>query len=327
MTLGVFRLLPLLLCVLLLACSPLAGRAPATQACAGPEVSFEALAPGLWRVPPTGLESDASSRGRIHNLLLARHEGGLWLLGSGPSPVFARALQCQAQARLGLPLVAVVNPLAKSELVMGNSGLAGVAVWAPEPVAQAMQLQCAGCEERLRARLGPAAVDLGHEPVSMPRQLLQGSTGQLGPYAWRLLQRGPQSTSSVWTWTAPAQTPVHASFGLLGDDAAPPDVSDSSITQLAQALAELLQAAPTGPASWLPDHGQLLGREQLQAQLAYWQLLWRAAEQGVAAGHTALEPPAPPPGAPLPAWWQHPRHALNWQRAWRQAEEAELMRP
>lgn len=316
------RVFVLLCAGMLAAC---AQRGPAGLACEGPALPFEALAPGVWRVPPAGLESDSASRGHVHNLLLASSAGGLWLVGTGPSPAFASALQCQAQARLGLPLLAAVNPLAKSELVLGNQGLRGVALWAPAVVAQAMQQQCAGCEERLRARLGPAAVDLGPAPVLLPRQQLAGEQGRWGPFEWRLLQRGPESTSSVWSWTGPEGTKLIASFGLLGSEQAPPDVSDTSILLLAEGITQLLQFAGDAPALWLPDHGPLLQRQQLLAQQAYWQALWQAAVQGVAAGHTVLDPPAPPANAPLPAWWQHPRHGLNWQRAWRQAEDAELL--
>jgi len=312
-----------LLCAGLLAACAQPG--PAGPRCEGPALRFEALAPGLWRVPPAGLETDAASRGQVHNLLLASAGSSLWLVGTGPSPAFARALQCQAQARLGLPLSAAMNPLAKSELVLGNQGLRGVSLWAPAVVAQAMRQQCAGCEERLRARLGPAAVDLGPAPVQLPPYWLTGSQGRWGPFEWRLLQRGPESTSSFWIWTGPGETQLIASFGLLGSEQVPPDVSDTSILLLADGIAQLLQAAGDAPALWLPDHGPLLERRQVLAQQAYWQALWRAARQGVAAGHTALQAPAPSADAPLPAWWQHPRHGLNWQRAWRQAEDAELM--
>lgn len=318
------RLCILLCGGLLTAC---AQRGPAAAACEGPPLQFEALAPGVWRVPPAGLDSDPASRGHVHNLLLASGGSagaGLWLLGTGPSPAFARALQCQVQARLGLPLLAAANPLAKSELVLGNQGLRDVALWAPVVVAQAMQHQCAGCEERLRAQLGPAAVDLGRAPVQLPQHQLSGTQGRWGPFEWRLLQRGPESTSSVWSWTGPDGTRLIATFGLLGSEQAPPDVSDTSIVLLAEGITQLLQAAGDAPARWLPDHGPLLQRQQLLAQQAYWQALWLAARQGVAAGHTVLQPPVPAGDAPLPAWWQHPRHGLNWQRAWRQAEEAEL---
>ena len=320
-TAGWHKVFTLLWAGLLAAC---AQPGPAGPACDEPALSFEALAPGLWRVPPAGLDTDAASRGQVHNLLLASTGSSLWLVGTGPSPAFARALQCQAQASLGLPLSAAMNPLAKSELVLGNQGLRGVSLWAPAAVAQAMQEQCAGCEERLRARLGPAAVDLGPAPVLLPPHRLPGSQGRWGPFEWRLLQRGPESASSVWIWTGPGETKLVATFGLLGSEQAPPDVSDTSILLLADGIAQLLQAAADAPALWLPDHGPLLERQQLLAQQAYWQALWRAARQGVAAGHTALQAPAPPTDAPMPAWWQHPRHGLNWQRAWRQAEDAEL---
>jgi hypothetical protein len=65
------------------------------------------------------------------------------------------------------------------------------------------------------------------------------------------------------------------------------------------------------------ESGPLLTADGVAAQHDYLQALRRAAAEGVVQGHVD-QPPPPLPGA------AHPRHALNWQRAWRQAEDAWL---
>lgn len=304
---------------------PAPGGAAHPPACASPALPLEALAPGLWWLPAPGLDSDAGNRGQVLNLLVALHEGGLWLLGSGPSPVFGARLRCQLQARLGWRVVAVVNPMARAELVLGNQGFAGVPVWAPQAIAQAMATQCPGCVERLRARLGSAAADLGPAPTRLPDHHLPGTAGRLGPFEWQLVERGPGQYSSLWHWrdAAGAQAWTVA-YGLLGG-AAPPDTHEADLQRLPALLAQLLQPpARAAQQRWLPEQGGPLERPALRAQQAYWQALLAAAQRGADSGEALPRAPMDAQG-PLPAWQQQPRHALAWQRAWRQAEDRALL--
>lgn len=295
------------------------------------EIRFEPLAAGLWRVPARGTEADAVNRGQVIHLVLARHEGRLWLLGSGPSPAFARALRCAAWRQLGLEIRDAANPYARAELVLGNAGLPRATVVAPRPVRQAMQVQCPQCVARLRARLGAAAVDLGAAPVRLPAPLPANLPANLparhgahsvlrwGPFHWWLVKRGATAWTSAWRH---ADAGVTAAFGLLWFDG-PPDGRDTEPVSMIQGLEDLLAAVPPGE-RFVGDAGPPGDRAAVQAQLDYWRALWRAAQQGVATG--ASWPDEPPP---LPEGWTDAfdRHRLNWQRAWRLAEDALLTLP
>lgn len=296
--------------------------------CPGPALRVESLAGGLWWVPAAGLDTDDVNRGHVYNLIVAEHAGGLWLVGSGPSPVFGRALRCQLQARLGLPVVAVANPVARAEWVLGNGGFIGLDIWAPQAVAAAMATQCPGCVTRVRARLGPtvAAADLGDDPVRLPAQTLAGTEGHWGPYRWRLVARGGGHWTTVWSWRVPAPDSAGSAMaftfapGLLGGEAQP-DTHEAELARLPGLLSQLLQQAVAGE-RWLPEHGGPLAAAAVSAQQRYWQALVSRAQAGVARGET-LPPAETSSPAGWPAGWErHPRHALAWQRAWRQAEDS-----
>lgn len=285
------------------------------------DIRFEPLAAELWWVPARAGEADAGNRGHVINLVLARHEGRLWLLGSGPSPAFARALRCSAWQRFGLDIRDVANPYARAELVLGNAAWPGASAVAPLPVRQAMQVQCPQCVARLRGRLGAAAVDLGASPVRLPRPLpvppSAGGTQRWGPFEWWLVKRGETAWTSVWRH---AGAGVTAAFGLLWFDG-PPDGRDTEPARMIAALESLLAATPAAE-RFVGDAGPPGDRPAVQAQLDYWRALWRAARRGVAEGATwAGEPP------PLGAATGHERHQLNWQRAWRLAEDDLLGAP
>lgn len=310
---------------------PEVGAAPAVH-CPGPPVRIERLADGLWWVPAPGSEADARNRGQVVNLLAARHGGGLWLVGSGPSPAFGRALRCRLRVQTGAPVVAVINPMARAELVLGNRAFADVPVWAPRAVAEAMARQCPGCVARLRAQLGAAARDLGRSPTRLPDRRLDGRSGALGPFEWRSVDRGPGQATSLWTVTAGRTATVFTTAHGLLSGAGPPDGRDAEVERLPGLIDELLAApGPSGPSAppapparrWLGDQGPLLGADALARQRDYWRRVLAAAAEGVARGETL--PLAPP--AEDPAWSAHPVHALNWQRAWRQAEDRLLAPP
>lgn len=315
-----------------------AGAAPAARAsgatapapppaCPGPVLDLRPLAPGVWWLPAAAGEADAVNRGRVLNLLLVRDGARLWALGSGPSPAFGRALACQARQRLGGPVTDVVSPWARPELVLGAGALVadggGRAVrhWAHAAVAEAMARQCAGCVERLRQRLGGAAVDLGDDPVHLPRQVLQGEQGRLGPFAWWRLPRAEGRWTTVWR--LPLAAPAGALWlapGLLDGDG-PADGRDADLALLQRAAERLaaLAAADGDGVRLLGDQGPPLAADGAARQAAYGRALLAAAEAAVARGDDESAPAPALPGLPA-AWASHPWHGFNWQRAWRQVE-------
>lgn len=304
----------------------------AAAACPGPPLRLQPLAPGVWWLPAAPGDSTPANRGQVANIVLVREGRGaaarLWALGSGPSPAFGRALACQVRRQLGGPVTDVVSPWAHPELVLGVAGLPGQPRhWAHAAVADAMAAQCPQCVDRLRLRLGPAAADLGADPIRLPAQRLEGEQGRLGPLDWWRLPRSDGRWVTVWRLAPAGTAPLWLAPGLL-QGGGPPDGRDADLALLQQSSRQLADlAAADGPAArFVPEQGPLLPADAPAAHAAYWAGLLDAARAAVARGDDET---APAPGWPgLPAGWQAmPRHALNWQRAWRQVEPAVLAAP
>jgi len=308
-------------------------RCPGGGAGPGPALApgFEPLAPGLWLLRAAPGEPDEHNRGRVANLLLARQGAAVWALGSGPSPALGRALACQVPAALGAPLRAVVSPWARPELVLGVAGL-GAAVarqhWAHAEVAAAMAAQCPLCADRLRQRLGAAAADLGPQPIRLPRRLLHGEQGRLGPWQWWRLPRAAGRWVTVWRWQAAPGAPAWwFAPGLIAGGGVP-DGHDAELATLLSSTRRLqaLAQADGGAARWVGDQGGALDAGAPAREAAYWQALLAAAEAAQERG--AAETDAAPDLAGQPAGWTaQAGHALNWQRAWRQVEPLTLGGP
>lgn len=289
----------------------MAGLASACEA-----LPWQALAPGLWWVPAPAAETDAGNRGHSSHLLVAREGTRVWAVGSGPTPAFGARLGCTVQQALGQGVSDLVTPWAHAEVALGARGLAPRRHHAHAQVLQAMREQCPHCVQRLGQRLGEAAGDLGDDPVRLPRHLLRGAQGRLGPFDWWALPRAQGRVVTVWRHRASG---LGFAPGLLWGDG-PPDLRDADLEPLAQSLQRLLRLHPA-PTRWVGGSGPVLDAAAVAAQAAYVQALRAAAQAAVAAGQ--LEGAAPP--GPWPeAWTRHERHALNWQRAWRQAEDAWL---
>lgn len=300
--------------------SPAAGPAIPPLALAGPAPLR--LAAGVWWWPGAAGEAQAANRGRVSALLAVRQDAQRWCLGSGPSPAWGRAWRGELQQRLGGVPTAVISPWARPELVLGVAGLGPVQHWAHADVARAMAAQCAGCEDRLRQRLGPAAADLGPAPAARaPSHRLHGEQGRLGPWDWWRAWRSEASCVLVWRLR---QGPWWSAPGLLWGDG-PPDLRDADLRILQASLAWLARrVAVDGPqAVLLPEQGPPMLQSGLAASQAYLRglaaaVLARQAQGGLetdAAGHW--------PGLAAD-WAGHARHALNWQRAWRQLEDEGL---
>jgi len=300
--------------------------------CPGPVLRFERLAPGLWLVPGFSGEADAQNRGQVSNLVLARQAGRLWALGSGPTPVFGRALACQAQQRLGLPLTEVISPWARPELVLGVTGVAQAAAaqglvlrhWALAEVAGAMAEQCPRCVERLSQRLQGAADDLGAAPISPPDERLQGTHGRLGPFRWWRLPRS--ETGWVTVWRAQA-VPLWVAPGVL-DNSGPPDGRDADLALLQHTSLQLagLAAADGAAARFVGEQGPVMDSAAPVRHAAYWAALLAAVAAAIERGDDESAPASALAGFPA-AWARHPWHSFNWQRAWRQVELQVLAAP
>ena len=326
--------------------SPARPSAPA--ACPGPALDIRPGAAGQWWVPAWAGESDADNRGQVSNLWLVRHghgrQAGLWALGSGPSPAWGAALACQVQRRLGLPLVAVISPWARPELVLGVAGIQrwqpGAAHWAHAGVADAMAAQCPHCVDRLRQRLGPAAADLGDDPIRLPEHRLSGDHGRLGPFRWWRLQRAEGRWVTVWRlqhapwWAAPgllladaaqdgAQGGAHA-----GVQDSPPDGREADLALLQHSLLQLagLAQADGAAARFLGEQGPWQAADAPRRQAAYWAALRAAVRAAIERGDDEAAAAPPLPGWPA-HWASHPWHGFNWQRAWRQLEPEVLAAP
>lgn len=316
----------------LLAGSPAGADAPAgppaaaASPCPGPALRIEPLAAGVWWIPGAAGDADEVNRGRISNLLAVQDGERLWLLGSGPSAAFGRALGCRLQRLTGQAVTDVISPWARPELVLGQAGLGAPRHWAHVDVAEAMRSRCAQCIERLRQRLGRAADDLEDAAAPLPTQWLQGEAGRLGPWQWWRLQRAAQQTVTLW-WLPRAG--LAAAHGLLWADG-PPDLRDSRIDTVAASLARAdalaAQVATPGRLRWLPEQGDWLDAGAARRQHDYLQALRAAAQAAVERGDNAAEadPRLPGPAAALAVG---ERHGLNWQRAWREAEQRSFDNP
>jgi len=307
---------------------------PAAARCLGLTQPLQPLAPGVWWLPSATGDSHAANRGQVSNLVLVRQGHGagarLWALGTGPSPAFGRALACQVRRQLGTRVTDAISPWARPELVLGVAGLrrAGpLRHWAHASVAQAMAANCPHCVDRLRLRLGTAAADLGDQPISLPDQLLQGAQGRLGPFDWWLLPRTRGRGLTVWRLALPGQPVLWLAHGLLQGDG-PPDGRDADLALLQQSSQQLAAlAAGDGPAvRFMPEQGPLLAAGAPAQHARYWAGLLAAAEAAVLRGDDETAPPPVWPGLPA-GWAGAPWQALNWQHAWREAEEAVLSAP
>lgn len=305
-------LLPSLLLALLLV-------APGARACDAPALRFEPLAQGLWWIPGAAGDADEHNRGQVSNLLLAARGDELWLIGSGPSPAFGRTLACLIERRFGRRVTDVISPWPHPEVVLGLAGLGQVRSWAHVEVADAMRERCPGCVARMRERLGAAALDLGDDPVRVPTRHLRGQSGRLGPWHWWRLARGKGTPVTVWQLDG---TDLRFAPGLLWGSGVP-DGRDADIAKLGRATLALAaldgQVGAMAPARWLGEQGPVLGPDAARRQANYWVLLQSAVREAIARG--LIEPARPGALAGLAEAATDARHALNWQRAWRQEEE------
>lgn len=324
-----WRLLALLAGLLLAGPAPVRAdaspAAPPARHCPGPDIPLEALGPDTWLMPGTPGDIRPANRGRVQPLLAHREGDRLWLLGSGATPRLGRAIRCRLEARAGQPVTDLINPWPRPEHVMGNRAFPRARIWAHAEVAATLQARCPRCIARLRAQLGRHGAELGPglHALRLPTDTVQGASGRLGPFRWWRLDRGEATPVTVWRLDAAA---LLWAPGLLWTADAP-ELRDATLAALepsTEALQALLADAPPGGGTWrlVPEQGPLAGPEAVDATRAYWRGLREAVDAAQARGATGTEaPPTALPGVPA-AWTTQARHALNWQRAWREREAA-----
>lgn len=293
----------------------------AQQRCPGPPIRLQALAGQVWWVAGAPGDATAQNRGAISNLLVVAEGRRTWLLGSGPSAAYGRALACQVRAQLGRRVTDVIAPWPRPELVLGQAGLGAVRRWAHADVASTMHERCPRCVERLHQRLGSAAGDLGPAPIRLPDRLLRGAHGRLGPFLWWRLERIPGTPVTIWRL---AEQPLWSGHGLLWADDAP-DLRDASLPAMQAATRELQRLAEHDGAAarWLPEQGAIQDADAPQRHLRYWSALQAAVSAAYERGETGGEAPATLPELP-DSWQLGLRHQLDWQHVWRSTEDADL---
>ena len=295
---------------------------------------WQPLSRDLWWIEASGLDADSRNRGHVGHLLLARHEGRIWLIGAGPSPAWARAFDDQVLQRLGQRVTDLALPMAQPEFVLGARGFAEARVWTTQDLDGVLRHRCNDCVAQWRLRLGEAAVDLGDDPVRWADHTSAAPNGVWGPFIWRswhLRRRDGTPLPGLMWWHADAA--AGGAWGLLWGDA-PPDLRDGDVHALLDARPDWADIAarwdPAGQGRWLGAQGDLLPATVWQTTspvFAYWSDLAQAAQLGVEAGHLPGERGPASQGRWPEAWSSHPRHNLNWQRVWRQAEEALFTAP
>lgn len=287
-----------------------------------PELTLEPLAPDLWWVRAFDGDADAHNRGLVSHLLAMRDGLRVWLLGSGPSPALGARLARRIADVAGREVTDVVNPWARPELVLGNRAFEHARHWAHVDVARAMAAHCASCVARLRLRLGDAQTDLGDDPTLVPERQLQGREGDLGPWRWWRLQRADGVAVTLW---ASRRHRLITAHGLIWTAAAP-DLRDADLASMQASTAALqarLRRAPDTRV--MGEQGPLAMAEDVSAHGRYWRALRSAVEGAIARGDAETQV-QPLPGIADDVQ-RDPRHAMNWQRAWRQLEARVLSSP
>lgn len=290
---------------------------PARAGCDAAALRFERLGPQLWLLRAHAAESTPANGGFTSNLVLARDGARTWLVGSGPTPAFGARVACAVRERFGVAVTDVIDPWPHPELVMGNAAFDGARLWAAAPVAEAMRTQCPRCVARLRERIGVAGDGLDERAVRVPAALPQDAPGRgtIGPWRWQVVARG---TDAPATLLRHAPSNVALAHGLLWVGAAP-DLRDASLASMREATRTLRGAARRdGVARWVGEQGPPGGVGDLERQQRYWHALQRALDAAIAAGRDDAARPVALPGL---ARGDVSRHALNWQRAWREREQ------
>jgi len=103
-----------------------------------------------------------------------------------------------------------------------------------------------------------------------------------------------------------------------------PDLRDSRVESMRAATQQLAEIARSATVL-IGEQGEPVGREEPDAHLAYWNALEAAVRSAQSRGDDATTVQTSLPGIDASRTAGR-AHALNWQRAWRHAED-EALRP
>ena len=289
------------------------------------------------------------ANGGFTSSLVAVEDGRrLWLVGAGPTPQAAQGVR----EALGRPVTDLVFTRPHGPLTLGAAAFGSARRWALGATAAAMARDCGRCRVQLAQALGAeAAASLLPGLVRLPDHRIDAwgrRSGRLGPFHWLVLPRAATTpvlvlklAGSRW-WLAQ---------GLVWPGSVP-DLRGTDAAVIAASWRRLHEAMEPGDLV-IGERGDPGGRGELARHGRYLQVLQRAVDAALAAGHSAGEvalegPWAAGPaaggargaqgaqgaqgvlgaqGAPAAQAAQATQHALNVQRVWRTREEAWLAQP
>jgi hypothetical protein len=273
----------------------------------GPLPRWQALAPDVWWLAAARGQPDASNGGVTAQLLLVRDGPKLWLVGSGPTPDFGKALVCAIEQTTGQQVTDIVNTRATPELAMGNVAFAGARLWALPDVAAAMQTRCLECQQRLKNQIGDAGASLLPDRIRAPTLWV---TSTLGPFDWRAFERSADERVLALRHR---NSGVVIAQGLLwaGDV---PDLHNTGLGFVGS-LQALLNWAADAPV--VGEQGGVAGAAAIQSHIDYITALRESIAARLARGEVwdnSTEGVTLPQFAHLPGYAT--RHAANVQHVW-----------
>lgn len=276
----------------------------------------ESIAPGVHLLAGQGDAPSPANGGQVVNRVFLVGPQGVVVIDPGPTPEAGRRLRCAIAKVTPLPVVAVVGTHPHPENVLAALAFPEAPVYATAEAAAAMARRCAVCQQRLAAQiddpqLANLQARLPDHPVTQALNLRPGG---------RAIALIPLGAAHSPGDLAVLDT---ASGVLVGGDAANvgelPDLHDGRVAEWAAALRRL--AALPGMTAVVPGRGRPFAAPRLGEPLRYLDALWRIARERVEAPDGFVPPPSLP--APLRAFPGDPaRHALNFQHALREAEDA-----
>lgn len=326
----------LLLCVWMVACTPLVATQTMPPCDSTEAKGWHTLAPGVhvWQ-PAPDQEPGPANAGHVMPTSVLVHGTRAWIIDPGPNRRQTQALIERVRCAWGAQVERVFNTHAHAENVLGNTALASaqaqgrVHIMATATTATTMAQRCPGCLDDLTARVGVGA--MAQTTIVLPDTVLRpGEALVLGPH--RLVvheMRDAHTHSDLVLWH---QTLRIAWVGGLVYGQRLPELAQGSLLGWRSALAELRSLQPqwvVGATIAGPSGAGASAQDALAATDAYLahvqQVVLRGMEDGLQVSELPLQA-----AAPFDGWAGHARHGFNLQRAWRELEPAwmdGLLRP
>jgi hypothetical protein len=287
-------------------------------------VKLQKLSNGVWLIPAAVADSELSNLGLTSNLVLVVEKNRLWLIGSGPSPVVGRQIDCAVKRLLNRKVTDVVNLRPYAEITLGNTVFKAATIWSHDSVAALMKEQCPRCVQRMLARIHTDLdFELNKSAIRLPDKVFMGPSGSLGPFEWWMTLRQPGQPTTVLLHRPSG---IAMTSGLVWVQSTP-DLRDGEVRSMllaTKALSDWLQAQPPAKQTvmLLPEHGELLPLSALATQTRYWLDLKQSIESALVANIDETQVDELAKSSPFSGLKLFkPRHSLNMQRAWRELEQ------